>query len=165
MVLEQPPGARTRARARSRRADLADRAQLLAHRHRGARRDGRRRRPYFAVLRDAFERARSSILIVGWDFDGKVVLDPLGDGPASRPLREYLPGLLERRPGLTVRILVWGLSMFYGESQGLRRCSTRAGRAIRASSSASPGIIRCSPVTIRRSCASTARWPCAAAWT
>ena len=55
------------------RIDTAGRAAMVA--------DGG---PYFAVLRDAFERARSSILIVGWDFDGKVVLDPLGDGPASR---------------------------------------------------------------------------------
>lgn len=72
---------------------------------------------YFLALRDAFERARRSILIVGWDFDGAVALDPVGCGPASRPLREYLPALLERRPELEVRILVWGFSVFYGQSQ------------------------------------------------
>src|SRR4029453_11027058 len=68
---------------------------------------------YFTCLVEAFERARRLILILGWDFDGGVALDPLGRGPAARPLREYLPDLLERRPGLEIRILVWGFSFFY----------------------------------------------------
>jgi phosphatidylserine/phosphatidylglycerophosphate/cardiolipin synthase-like enzyme len=87
------------------RVDRARRASMLA--------DGA---AYFAALRDAFERAERSIIVVGWDFDGGVSLDPLGSGPASRPLREYLPDLLSRRDDLVVRILVWGCSIVYGQS-------------------------------------------------
>lgn len=72
---------------------------------------------YFAALAEAFERARRSILILGWDFDGGVALDPLGRGDAALPLRAYWPGLLARRPELEVRILVWGFSVVYGQNQ------------------------------------------------
>jgi phosphatidylserine/phosphatidylglycerophosphate/cardiolipin synthase-like enzyme len=87
------------------RVDRARRASVLA--------DGS---AYFAALRDAFERAERSILIIGWDFDAGVALDPMGSGPASRPLRAYLPDLLSRREDLVVRILVWGCSIVYGQS-------------------------------------------------
>lgn len=72
---------------------------------------------YFEALSAAFERATRSIVVLGWDFDGGITLDPRGRGPASRPLREYLPDLLDRAPDLELRILVWRNSVFYGESQ------------------------------------------------
>ncbi len=68
---------------------------------------------YFRALRDALERAQRSILLLGWDFDASVVLDPAG---AGRPLRELLAALLARRPALEIRILVWGCSVVYGQS-------------------------------------------------
>ncbi len=75
--------------------------------------------PYFRALRDAFERAQRSILILGWDFEADLVLDPRGDGPGSQPLREYLPELLDRRPELEIRILIWGFSLVYGQTLSL----------------------------------------------
>lgn len=67
---------------------------------------------YYRALRAALLRARHSVYIVGWDFDGDIRLDPI-DAPD-----ESLAGLLARRiaerPELRVRILIWGFSTFYG---------------------------------------------------
>lgn len=90
------------------RVDTARRATMLV--------DGS---AYFAALRDALERARRSVFVLGWDFDGDVVLDPSGSGAPARPLRELFPALLDERPELHVRILIWGFSVVYGQSQGL----------------------------------------------
>ena len=68
---------------------------------------------YFSALREALLAARRSILIVGWDFDGAMQLEP-----DRRPeqLRELLVRLTGERPELEVRILVWGLSVVWGPS-------------------------------------------------
>lgn len=67
--------------------------------------------PYFSAVREAMLAARRSILIVGWDFDGSMQLEP-----DRRPeqLRELLVRLVEERPELEIRILVWGLSVVWG---------------------------------------------------
>jgi len=60
---------------------------------------------YFFWLEQALARAERSILIVGWDFDGRIKLCPANsDCP---PLGKFLRGLVERRPELRIRILVW----------------------------------------------------------
>ena len=67
--------------------------------------------PYFAHLEDALRQARQSILIVGWDFDGRIRLRP-DLGPAeSPPIGELLHSLVEACPELQVRILVWSLAV------------------------------------------------------
>lgn len=68
---------------------------------------------YFGRLRQALLAARRSILIVGWDFDGSMQLEP--DRSPER-LRELLVRLVEERPELEIRILVWGLSVLWGPS-------------------------------------------------
>src|SRR5881397_765514 len=48
---------------------------------------------YFSVLAEALERARESILIVGWDFDGRIRLRPEEKIPApvsSKDLGTFL---------------------------------------------------------------------------
>jgi phosphatidylserine/phosphatidylglycerophosphate/cardiolipin synthase-like enzyme len=60
---------------------------------------------YFMRLEQALWQAEKSILIVGWDFDGRIRLCP--DNRACRPLGEFLLKLVERRPSLQIRILVW----------------------------------------------------------
>jgi len=68
---------------------------------------------YFRQLRRAFLAAQRSILIVGWDFDGAMQLEPDRD---AEELRELLVWLVDKRPQLEVRILVWGLSVVWGPS-------------------------------------------------
>ena len=69
---------------------------------------------YFSALADAFEQARESILILGWDFDSRIRLkyDPRqpGDFPT---LGEYLNGLAARRDKLNIHILVWDFAIIY----------------------------------------------------
>lgn len=64
---------------------------------------------YFAALEAALPRATRSIVIVGWDFDASIRLR--GDAASESPtLGAYLRALVEERPELQVRILIWNLS-------------------------------------------------------
>ena len=70
---------------------------------------------YFAALRRAFAEACHSIVIVGWDIDSRTPLvgaDGAGDD-APETLLAYLEYLIERRPKLDVRLLLWDYSMLY----------------------------------------------------
>jgi phosphatidylserine/phosphatidylglycerophosphate/cardiolipin synthase-like enzyme len=71
---------------------------------------------YFACLDTVFRRARRSILIIGWDFDAGIVLRP-GDG--GETLGHLLRSLLEERPELEIRILVWNLSTLHAPGETL----------------------------------------------
>jgi phospholipase D1/2 len=69
---------------------------------------------YFAVLAQAFEQARESILIVGWDFDSRIRLNAADDRHgASADLGSTLNSLAARRPNLHVHILVWDFAMIF----------------------------------------------------
>lgn len=86
------------------RITLARRARVLV--------DGR---AYFAALRAAILKARHSILVVGWDFDGRIRLCP--DDPArSETLGDLLRRQVERHPSLHVRVLVWSSAVVHGPS-------------------------------------------------
>ncbi len=58
---------------------------------------------YFVAARAAMEQARQSILLVGWDIDPRMRLDPEG----SETLGPFLTRLMRSRPGLHVRALKW----------------------------------------------------------
>jgi phosphatidylserine/phosphatidylglycerophosphate/cardiolipin synthase-like enzyme len=60
---------------------------------------------YYRRLEQALLQATKSVLIIGWDFDGRIKLCP--DMRDCRSLGRFLHGLVERRPELHVRILVW----------------------------------------------------------
>jgi len=66
---------------------------------------------YFRFLDWNLRSALRSIFIVGWDFDGRIRLDPPEDHP---PLGDLLRSLVEERPALEIRILVWSLAPFWG---------------------------------------------------
>lgn len=83
------------------RAVAAHRASVLV--------DGR---DYFAELEAALRKARHSVVIVGWDFDGNVSLRPDGADSIGALLRR----LVEARPQLEVRILVWSSAVVHGPS-------------------------------------------------
>ncbi|MDQ4135977.1 MAG: phospholipase D-like domain-containing protein, partial [Pseudomonadota bacterium] len=69
--------------------------------------------PYFAHLEDALRQARRSILIVGWDFDGRIRLRQDVPPEESPPLGPFLRSLVEARPELEIRILVWSVAVVH----------------------------------------------------
>ena len=73
---------------------------------------------YFAWLEKACLQAKSSILIVGWDFDHRIKLRP--DDPAGLPLGAFLRSLVETRRELQIRILIWSLAVLHAPSDPLQ---------------------------------------------
>ena len=69
---------------------------------------------YFQALLDGLRRARSRVVIVGWDLDPRIRLDPRD--PATE-LRRLLRDLVERCPGLHVHLLIWDVSLVFGPSR------------------------------------------------
>jgi phospholipase D1/2 len=69
---------------------------------------------YFAALAEAFEQARESIFIVGWDFDSRIHLKFPGvrDG-SSYHLAAILNSLAARQRDLHIYILVWDFAMIF----------------------------------------------------
>ncbi|MBO6718806.1 MAG: phospholipase [Rhizobiaceae bacterium] len=70
---------------------------------------------YFAALEKAFQSAARSIVIIGWDFDGRMRLRPQ-DGDDAPAIGTMLRKLVEERPELEVRILVWSLAIVHTPS-------------------------------------------------
>lgn len=66
---------------------------------------------YFETLQSALEQAQQEVWIVGWDFNPDIRLRP-GD-PQSPTLGTFLLRLVEERPALTVRVLVWAMGPVY----------------------------------------------------
>ena len=97
-----PEGSILRAGQNCWRVAQADRAAVLI--------DGA---PYFAHLETALRNAQRSILIVGWDFDGSIRLCPDRCAEDSPPLGPLLRSLVEERPELEVRILVWSVAVVH----------------------------------------------------
>jgi len=100
--MRQPEGPILRPGQNCWRVAQADRAAVLI--------DGA---PYFAQLETALRNARRSILIVGWDFDGSIRLCPDKCAEDSPPLGPLLRSLVEERPELEVRILVWSVAVVH----------------------------------------------------
>jgi len=69
---------------------------------------------YFAHLHDALLCARQSILILGWDFDGRIRLKPQDEDCPT--LGELLRTLVETNPALHVDILVWSVAVWHAPS-------------------------------------------------
>jgi phosphatidylserine/phosphatidylglycerophosphate/cardiolipin synthase-like enzyme len=85
------------------RVSQADRAAVLI--------DGEN---YFAHLHDALLLARQSILILGWDLDGRIKLKPQHDDCPA--LGDLLRTLVEKNSGLHVDILVWSVAVWHAPS-------------------------------------------------
>jgi Phosphatidylserine/phosphatidylglycerophosphate/cardiolipin synthases and related enzymes len=66
---------------------------------------------YFRRLDQVLRQAERSIFIVGWDFNPGIRLRPKEEG--SETLGMLLRSLVEEKPGLEVRILVWGMGPVY----------------------------------------------------
>jgi len=71
---------------------------------------------YFAALRSSILKAKRSIFIVGWDIDSRVRLIGEGgarDDGAPEELKALLTYAAERRPELSVHVLLWDYSILY----------------------------------------------------
>jgi phospholipase D1/2 len=71
---------------------------------------------YFEALRASLLKARHSVYIAGWDIDSRTRLV----GASGRPddglpetLAEFLSAIVERRPELTIHLLLWDFSVLY----------------------------------------------------
>ena len=75
---------------------------------------------YFRALEDVLCQAQREIWIVGWDFNPDIRMRP-DDADAPR-LGAFLLSLVEERPDLVVRVLVWGMGPVYsGKSLNMFR--------------------------------------------
>ncbi|MBX9761277.1 MAG: phospholipase [Beijerinckiaceae bacterium] len=70
---------------------------------------------YFRRLHEALQSAQRSIFILGWDFDSRIRLRP--NDPHSPSLGELLRALVEARPELEVRILIWSAAIVHAPSE------------------------------------------------
>jgi phosphatidylserine/phosphatidylglycerophosphate/cardiolipin synthase-like enzyme len=73
---------------------------------------------FFRRVDQAFRAARHSILLIGWDFDGRIRLCPDTDDCPS--LGQLLRSLVEERPDLHVNILIWSVATIHAPS-GLKQ--------------------------------------------
>ena len=71
---------------------------------------------YFSHLESSLRQARGSIVIIGWDFDGRIRLRPQVSEAESPPLGPLLRMLVEANPQLSVHILVWSVAVLHGPS-------------------------------------------------
>lgn len=68
---------------------------------------------YFRIVRDAMLNAREQIVIVGWDVDPRILLDPEEpDGASPNCLADFIPWLARERPGLKINLLIWNMGLF-----------------------------------------------------
>lgn len=74
---------------------------------------------YFAQLKAAMVRARQRVMLIGWDFDTRVRLDPEGE-PGAWPdkLGSFISTLVQRRPELQVHVLKWDLGVLQTLGRG-----------------------------------------------
>ncbi|CAL8970911.1 TVP38/TMEM64 family inner membrane protein YdjZ [Rhodoplanes serenus] len=74
---------------------------------------------YFSALRRSLLRARHAVLVVGWDIHSQTRLPRTGpDDDLPETLVDLLAALVERRPALTIRLLLWNYSvLFAGERE------------------------------------------------
>lgn len=68
---------------------------------------------YFAAVEAALRLARHSVLIIGWDFDGRIRLRQDVGPEESPPLGPFLRSLVEERCELEIRILVWSSAVVH----------------------------------------------------
>lgn len=71
---------------------------------------------YYGTLRRALLRAEHRVFIAGWDIDSRTPLvgpSGMAEDGLPRELGPFLAALAHRRPGLTVRLLLWDYAILY----------------------------------------------------
>ncbi len=75
---------------------------------------------YFLALRRALLRAKHQVLMIAWDFDTRIKLDPhQGRDGVPRRLGGLLTWLVKRTPTLNIHVLKWRLSLFQAAWRGM----------------------------------------------
>lgn len=91
--------------------------------------------PYFATLREAVRQARHSVIMIGWEFDTRISLDPRrADGPVPHRLGRFLSWAVRQNPHLNICLLEWDTGMVRALGRGttpLRIADWIGGRRIR----------------------------------
>jgi len=68
---------------------------------------------YFPMLKAAMLRARHSIMMIGWDFDTQVRLDPDADDGVPDKLGRFVKHVVRSSPELHVYILKWDMALTF----------------------------------------------------
>lgn len=66
---------------------------------------------YFIAARKAMLKAKSSILLIGWDFDARIQFGHADDGGPAQ-LGDFIIWLADRNPHLEIRLLRWDTGAF-----------------------------------------------------
>ncbi|MFC7331728.1 phospholipase D-like domain-containing protein [Rhodocista pekingensis] len=75
---------------------------------------------YFAVLKQALLKARHQVLLIAWDFDTRIRLEPpRREAGQPQKLGRLLSALVRSRPDLRVHVLKWRLSVFQAAARGM----------------------------------------------
>ena len=85
---------------------------------------------YFRVARKAMLAAQSQILLMGWDVDTRICLDPEAGDEAPEHLGALIAWLARKRPDLNIHILAWdgAAYKFLGRGSTLFRLASWARR-------------------------------------
>ncbi len=90
---------------------------------------------YFNTLREVMQQAQHSVIMIGWEFDTRIELDPrVTSTDVPNRLGRFLSWLVRRRRGLTIRLLQWDIGLFFTLGRGsmpLRLADWLLGRRIR----------------------------------
>ena len=89
----------------------------------------------FIALREAMQQAQHSILMIGWEFDTRIALDPREEeSRVSNRLGKFLSWLVRCRPDLKIHLLQWDIGLLSTLGRGsmpLRLADWLIGRQIR----------------------------------
>ncbi|MEI4264279.1 hypothetical protein [Roseovarius sp. D0-M9] len=69
---------------------------------------------YFRILRDVMQKAQHSVIMIGWEFDTRIDLEP-GKEKDKVPSRlgEFLSWLVRQRPDLKIYRLQWDVGLLF----------------------------------------------------
>jgi len=74
---------------------------------------------YFATVRAAVQKARHTVLLIGWDFDTRIKLGrPGDDSKVPNKLGKFLTWVVRQRPDLRVYVLRWDLGAIHALGRG-----------------------------------------------
>ncbi|WP_265500254.1 phospholipase D-like domain-containing protein [Paracoccus beibuensis] len=74
---------------------------------------------YFALVHDAVQKARHSVMLIGWDFDTRIPLDrPAEDGEVPNRLGKFLNWIAANRPEVQIHVLRWNLGAINALGRG-----------------------------------------------
>ena len=71
---------------------------------------------YYGALAESIQRARRTVIILGWDLDSRVRLGPgaaTGGEELLPPLREFLPQVADENPDLDIYVSTWDFPLLF----------------------------------------------------